>query len=471
MPLHQSDSPRIRDYRGTIEKERPPAKDEIWIQLRRLAGSDPTIFWSLWEVYQNYLYGICLRHMGGVQEDAEDALSRVMMKVWELLPRHANSIHNLKAWLTRVAHNLCMDIHRERRQTRESKSLDELTAADDKELAHSVESPEEAVLSKEMSHYLYVVLNELSPKLRVPFMLHFHQEMPYRDIATQLAITPENARKRSQIARSILKDKLNTYLSGVGSLAKKCSCRDLNTCFKSIEILDQAAQPREEEIKSKTVAVQSVKIVLPSGIEKRFHIALDHKPSRFDTRIESLRKYVQQHPRGWKKCLELADLLCEAGGWEEAIAWYRQVLQKQPQLINVSLRLGEVLQLLEREAEAIAVYEKALPIVKHVAARHHLNGLIEICRGHYTRAADEFQQAAQLAPQQAAHWHSLGIAYLLAGTAAEALRAFDEALKLNPDDAWALTYSADTLRAMGRLSEAEQRLTKALALNRRTSTP
>lgn len=461
MPLQDSDSHRVRDQGSTIEEGKSQTEEELWNRLRVLAGSDPNIFWSLWEVHRKYLYGLCLRYMGGIQEDAEDALSRVMMKVWEMLPQHANNIRNLKAWLTRVAYNLCIDIHRERRQTRELKSLDELTAVDDEALARSIKSPEEVLLGKEMNHYLYVVLKELSPKLCAPFMLHFHQEMPYCDIAAQLAITPENARKRSQIARSVLQDKLNGVLSGVVSLTKKCYCRDVNACFQTSEILDQAARPPEERIKARTAAVRLVKVVLPSGIEKGFRVALDHQPSRLNARIKALRKYVQQHPRGWKKCLELAHLLYEAGEWEEAIAGYRHVLQKQPRLINARLRLGEMLQLLGREAEAIAAYENALPIVKHPPTRHHLNGLIDICRGHYAGAADEFQQAARLEPRQAAHWHALGMSYLLAGGAAEALRAFDEALKLDPDDAWALACRAEASRAAGRLSEAEQRLTRA----------
>lgn len=453
MPIHYSDSRRLRDHAGMVDSGK--AEDGIWLQLRRQASNDPTIFWILWGIHQNFLYGLCLRHMGGVREEAEDALSRVMLKVWELLPQHANNIQNLKAWLTRVTYNLCIDIHRERRQTREQKSLEEITAAEEEALAHSTESPEEVLLAKEMSHYLHVVLKELSPKLRLPFMLHFHQEMPYRDIATRLAITPENARKRSQIARSILQDKLNAYLSEAASLAKRCCRRDSNTCFKTTEFLDQAAQPCEEEINSRAVAVRSVKVVLRPGIEESFTIALDHKPSRLNARIKSLRKYVRQHPRGWKKCLELAHLLYEAGEWEEAIAGYRHVLQKQPGLINVSVRLGEMLRLLKREAEAIVVYEKALPLVKRAATRHHLNGAVAVCRGQYAGAVEEFQQAARLEPRQAAHWHSLGMSYLLAGTAAEALRAFNEALKLDPDDAWALTHSADALRATGQLREAE----------------
>jgi len=52
--------------------------------------------------------------MGGNPIDAEDALSRAMLKAWEKVQQFAGEIANLKAWLTRLTHNLCVDIHRER---------------------------------------------------------------------------------------------------------------------------------------------------------------------------------------------------------------------------------------------------------------------------------------------------------------------------------------------------------------------
>lgn len=39
-------------------------------------------FWQLWKQYQNYLSRCCLKWMGN-STDAEDALSRAMLKGWE----------------------------------------------------------------------------------------------------------------------------------------------------------------------------------------------------------------------------------------------------------------------------------------------------------------------------------------------------------------------------------------------------
>ena len=78
------------------------------ILLKRLAHGDRTVFWQLWERYQPYLYRCCLRWMGGNPADAEDACSRAMLKAWDKLPKYAAKLINLKAWLARLTHNLCV---------------------------------------------------------------------------------------------------------------------------------------------------------------------------------------------------------------------------------------------------------------------------------------------------------------------------------------------------------------------------
>jgi RNA polymerase sigma-70 factor (ECF subfamily) len=73
-----------------------------------------SVFWQHWQQYRDYLYRCCIKWMGGNPIDAEDALSRAMLKAWEKVQQFAGEIANLKAWLTRLTHNLCVDIHRER---------------------------------------------------------------------------------------------------------------------------------------------------------------------------------------------------------------------------------------------------------------------------------------------------------------------------------------------------------------------
>jgi len=71
-------------------------------------------FWQQWVQHQDILHRLCFKWMGGNPTDAEDALSRAMLKAWEKVQQYPGKITNFKAWVTRLTHNLCVDIHRER---------------------------------------------------------------------------------------------------------------------------------------------------------------------------------------------------------------------------------------------------------------------------------------------------------------------------------------------------------------------
>jgi RNA polymerase sigma-70 factor (ECF subfamily) len=182
------------------------------LALSHLSSGDTTGFWILWESHKGYLYGVCLKQMGGMREDAEDALSRAMLKAWDRLPRYAGEIANVKAWLTRLVCNLCLDIHRERRiRSRNVVNLDDAITGDSKSLAHDGASPEATVLGHEIYGQIKDVVDALPARLREPFELRFFEEMSYRDIAERLALTGDNVRKRIQLARAIMQERLGEY--------------------------------------------------------------------------------------------------------------------------------------------------------------------------------------------------------------------------------------------------------------------
>jgi RNA polymerase sigma-70 factor (ECF subfamily) len=184
--------------------------------LKSLSQGDRTAFWLLWKRYQTYLYHRCLTWMGGNSTDAQEALSQATLKAWDKLPIYAEKINNPKAWLTRMTHNLCVDMHRKRnRGARGIESIEDVAGGEDNTVTSNFESPESAVLRRELELYTRRAVNTLSPKLRNPFILRFYQEMSYPDIAAQLGLSLDNVYKRIQKAREILQKRLNKYLSGV----------------------------------------------------------------------------------------------------------------------------------------------------------------------------------------------------------------------------------------------------------------
>lgn len=208
-----------------------------------------------------------------------------------------------------------------------------------------------------------------------------------------------------------------------------------------------------------------VQLALPSRVELNAYLVLDDKPTRQNLKLKTLKKYVQQHPQGWKKRLELAELLYEMSDWEQAVEEYRQVLERQPQLTEVSLQLGRILYLLGKVAEAVEVYERALSLSQNLATKKHLAGLIAISRCLRTGLAiAEFKSATSLEPDNAAHWLALALTHLSEEAPIAALLAFERVLELNQYEIVALTHSYDTLIAVGHYQKAQQRVRQVLEL-------
>jgi tetratricopeptide (TPR) repeat protein len=154
-------------------------------------------------------------------------------------------------------------------------------------------------------------------------------------------------------------------------------------------------------------ATSLIKLCQSSGLEINVHLCLEEKPTRQEQKLITLNKYVQNYPKGWKKRLELANLLYEMGNWQQAVVEYHQVIERQPQLIGVRLQLGKLLQLMKREKEAQEVYEKALFCSDNQATQHHINGLIAVCQSESEKAIIAFNLAAKLEPEKVVHWLAL----------------------------------------------------------------
>jgi Tetratricopeptide repeat. len=211
-------------------------------------------------------------------------------------------------------------------------------------------------------------------------------------------------------------------------------------------------------------ATSLVQFCKSSGLEMNVHLFLEQKPTRQEQKLNTLNKYVQKYPQGWKKRLELADLLYEMGDWQKAVAEYRQVIERQPQLLSVRLQLGKILQIMRREKEAVEVYEKGLSCSDNAATQHHIKGLIAVCRNESEKAIIAFNLAASLEPDKVVHWLALAQVHQQIENHLGVLSAVEPILAINPDDVVTLIYSHDANLAVGDMSAATEQLSKLIAL-------
>lgn len=215
---------------------------------------------------------------------------------------------------------------------------------------------------------------------------------------------------------------------------------------------------------SGNLATSLVQFTQFSGLEMNAHLVVEEKPARQEQKLITLNKYVQKYPQGWKKRLELADLLYEIGNWQQAVTEYSQVISRQPQLIDLRLQLGKILQLMGLEKEAIEIYEKALLLSENAGTQNHINGLIAVCRGESQKAIIAFNLAAALEPDKVVHWLALAQVHQGRENPIATLSALKQVLSINPDDVVALIHSYDALKAVGDIQTARERLNRAIAL-------
>lgn len=173
-----------------------------------------SFFWQEWQQYREYLYRCCIKWMGN-PTDAEDALSRAMLKALEKVQKYAGEIVNFKAWLTQLTRNLCVDIYRERsRGANRVEDIEVYASGDEQGLVIQNETPESVLEMDEKKIVIRRAIDELPTRLRETFILHFYEELSYPEIAEKQEISYQNVCKRISQARAILVKQLRGYFIG-----------------------------------------------------------------------------------------------------------------------------------------------------------------------------------------------------------------------------------------------------------------
>lgn len=128
---------------------------------------------------------------------AEDALQETFIKAWKAMPRYVeNPVQNDKAWLSRIAFNVCHDIHRSRwmRHVDVSKAIETLPAM------------QTAVLPEDRALVLDIMA--LPEKYSQVLLLYHYQRLTMREVGEVLGIDPSTVYARLKKAEKRLKRQL-----------------------------------------------------------------------------------------------------------------------------------------------------------------------------------------------------------------------------------------------------------------------
>ncbi len=149
-----------------------------------------------------------LRH----REDAEDVTQEAFVRLWRRCP--ATDDAGRRAWLTRVAHNLCVDAERRRRVRR---SWTRPAAEGELERHPAAADPQaslEAAQDQRRRHDAVAeALGSLPADVRGVMLLHYWQGLSLRDIAQTLGLNESTVKVRVHRARRALKHGLDGLLA------------------------------------------------------------------------------------------------------------------------------------------------------------------------------------------------------------------------------------------------------------------
>lgn len=127
----------------------------------------------------------------------EDALQETFIKAWKAMPKYERAnIQNDRAWLCRIALNVCHDFQR-------SRWLRHVDAA------HALESlpPALTAVEPEDRTLLLDVMN-LPEKSRTVILLYYYQRLTMRDIAQVLHLDVSTVHARLKRAEGLLRQEL-----------------------------------------------------------------------------------------------------------------------------------------------------------------------------------------------------------------------------------------------------------------------
>ena len=161
-------------------------------------------FWVLWSDYEDRIRACCYKWLHSDRGKVEDAMAQACEKALTVYVQDSSKIENMFAWLCRITHNICMDIHR--LNSKESDLVKRVSGSPSQ--FYFTENYSKTLESEYERGQLYQKLtdaiNSLPYDLKLVIQYKFIYEMEYSEIALQLQISQENARKRVQLARKKL---------------------------------------------------------------------------------------------------------------------------------------------------------------------------------------------------------------------------------------------------------------------------
>ena len=192
-----------------------------------------------------------------------------------------------------------------------------------------------------------------------------------------------------------------------------------------------------------------------------------HLEGRFSEAEAYYRSVLQWQPDAVEAIQGLGVLAYQHGRVEEAVAFFARGVMIRPDAADFHANLAESLRIINQPNQAFEHVHKALALDGTLPDAWNTLGLLEHGRGRYAEAETAFEGAILLQPKHASAHVNLGSTLSKLGRFDDAAAVLRKALELEPQNAGALTNLAQLFIEMGdieRLDAAESLLRQALVI-------
>ena len=182
----------------TKSEHRVTIEDEDAELVERAQLGDQLAFSLLFDKHHSRVFSTCYRMLRNSAE-VEDAVQQAFLEAWRCLPRFEGR-SRFSTWLTRIAINTCFSF---RRRVKRLLFPENYSAQAERGSvwAEDVSSPDDVVSSADEKQAIHAILNEMTPRKRVAFVLADLEGRTAPEISEILGIPEATVRTRLFHAR------------------------------------------------------------------------------------------------------------------------------------------------------------------------------------------------------------------------------------------------------------------------------
>jgi RNA polymerase sigma-70 factor (ECF subfamily) len=171
-------------------------------------SGDRVAFRALYEAHKDKVYSIALYFFHGDQSAASDLTQQVFLKVITGIGGFRGG-SSFSTWLHRLVVNTCLD--RAKSDRRRARSVD---PADLARTPASAASQEENLHQASVAAAVQTALSTLPPKLRMPVLLRYFEDLSYVEMAEALDCSIGTVASRLHRGHELLAEKLANLRNG-----------------------------------------------------------------------------------------------------------------------------------------------------------------------------------------------------------------------------------------------------------------